>query len=362
MAIKPNEEKVLKYMEQQGYDAFLVSDPTNVRYVTNFTASDGAQHLLFTKEGKIYFITDLRYSEDAAIECPECEVFIWRLPGKTVSDAVQHLLSENGCKNVAFEADAFTYDSYMVMDSTVTVEKIPTQGVIADMRMIKTPQEIAYQRAACQISCRALERLLEDIRVGITEKELAAMLSLYMVQEGADTMPYGNILISGARTSLLHGVPSEKAIQYGDFVLMDFGCQVHGYMSDMTRTVVVGQATEEQRTVYGLVQQMFDACNKITKAGTLGKDVYLESLKPLEGTPYKGYEYNNIGHGIGLFVHEGPFDSITDETPFPVNNVRTIEPGLYIPGWGGVRIEDQILITEDGFENMTDFTHDLIEL
>lgn len=362
MAIKPNEEKVLKYMEEKGYDAFLVSDPTNVRYVTGFTASDGAQKILFTKGEKIFFITDLRYSEDAELECPECEVAIWRLPGKTVSDMVEKLLTETGCKNVAFESDVMTQNEFSVMDKTVSAEKIPTSGVIADMRMIKTPEEIQYQRAACQISCRALERLLDDIHVGMTEKELAALLSLYMVQEGADTMPYGNILISGARTSLLHGVPSEKAVQYGDFVLMDFGCQVNGYMSDMTRTVVVGKATEEQKTVYGLVQEMFDRCNKITKAGTMGKDIYLESLKPLEGTPYKGYEYNNIGHGIGLFVHEVPFDSITDETPFPVGNVRTIEPGLYIPGWGGVRIEDQILITEDGFENMIDFTHDLIEL
>ena len=108
---------------------------------------------------------------------------------------------------------------------------------------------------------------------------------------------------------------------------------------------------------------MFDECNKITKAGTMGCDIYNAQMKVLEGSKYKGYEYNNIGHGIGLFVHEGPFNSITDKTPFPVGNVRTIEPGLYIPGWGGVRIEDQILITEDGFENMTDdFTRDLIEL
>lgn len=361
--MQSNEAKVFEFMKEKNLDAFFISSPTNIRYISGFTASDGAQWLLFTKGEKQFFITDLRYTEDAALECPDYEVVIWRLLGKTVADSVQELLKKTGCKNVAFEGDDFSYDFFMDFDKIVEAEKVPTFNVISDMRMVKSEEEIAYQRQACEISCRALEDLLPEIQPGVTEKELAAKLSLYMVMNGADTMPYGNILISGARTSLLHGVPSEKAVAYGDFVLMDFGCQVHGYMSDMTRTVVVGKATSEQKEVYGLVQKMFDECNKITKAGTMGCDIYNAQMKVLEGSKYKGYEYNNIGHGIGLFVHEGPFNSITDKTPFPVGNVRTIEPGLYIPGWGGVRIEDQILITEDGFENMTDdFTRDLIEL
>ncbi|MDY4049885.1 M24 family metallopeptidase [Eubacterium pyruvativorans] len=361
--MQTNEPKILAYMQEHKLDAFFVSSPTNIRYISGFTASDGAQWLLFTKNGKKFFITDLRYTEDAALECPDYEVVIWRLPGKVVANSVQDLLKKENCKNVGFEADDFSYEFFLDFDKFVEAEKVPTYSVISDMRIVKNAEEIAYQRQACEISCRALEMLLPEIQPGVTEKELAAKLSLYMVMNGADTMPYGNILISGARTSLLHGVPSEKAVAYGDFVLMDFGCQVHGYMSDMTRTVVVGKATSEQREVYDLVQKMFDACNKITKAGTVGHDIYQAQMDVLEGTKYKGYEYNNIGHGIGLFVHEGPFNSVTDYTPFPVGHVRTIEPGLYIPGWGGVRIEDQILITEDGFENMTeDFTHDLIEL
>ena len=126
------------------------------------------------------------------------------------------------------------------------------------MRIIKTPEEIQYLRNACAISCRAFDRLLPDIRPGVTEKELAARLSLYMVMEGADTMPYGNILISGARTSLLHGIPSSKAIEYGDFVLMDFGCQYKGYLSDMTRMVIVGKPSDKQREVYRLEQRMLE--------------------------------------------------------------------------------------------------------
>ncbi len=361
--MQTNESKIFEYMKENNLDAFFVSNPTNIRYISGFQAADGAEWLLFTANGKKFFITDLRYTEDAAIECPDYEVVVWRLPGKRVANSVQDLLQQEDCKNVGFEGDDFSYAFFMDFDELVTAEKVATYDVISTMRMVKNEEEIAFQRQACEISCRALTQLLPEIKPGVTEKELAAKLSLYMVQNGADTMPYGNILISGARTSLLHGVPSEKPIAYGDFVLIDFGCQVHGYMSDMTRTFVVGKATKDQRDVYDTVKRMLDDCNAITKAGTKGSEIFHAQKNALKGSKWDGYEYNNIGHGIGLFVHEGPFDSVSDETPFPVGNVRTIEPGLYVPGWGGVRLENQILITEDGFENMTsDFTLDLIEL
>lgn len=361
--MQTNETKIFEYMKENNLDAYFVSDPTNIRYISGFTASDGAQWLFFAGNGKKYFITDLRYTEDAAEECPDYEVVVWRLPGKVVADTVAELVKKEECKNIGFEAGEFSYDFYNTFSEKVDAEIIPTYDVIESMRMVKNEEEIACQRKACEISCRALKMLLPEIKPGVTEKELAAKLSLYMVMNGADTMPYGNILISGPRTSLLHGVPTSRAIEYGDFVLMDFGCQVNGYMSDMTRTVVVGKANQMQKDVYKTVQDMLAACNEITKAGITGHDIFKAQESVISKTRFSGYEYNNIGHGIGLYVHEGPFDSVVDHTPFPVNNVRTIEPGIYIPGWGGVRIEDQILITENGFESMTeDFTKELIEL
>lgn len=354
-----NEETLLSYMEQEGIDSFFIAKKENLRFISGFTGDDS--YLLITK-GKYFFLTDPRYTEQAAAECPVYEIVIWKNLGMTVGDTVHRLMEEEGCKNVAFEADKLSYGTYLDFEKKVTREKIPTTGVIETFRQVKSPQEITYQKAACEISCRALERLLPEIRVGVTEKELAAKLSLYMVMEGADTMPYGNILISGARTSLLHGIPSEKAIEYGDFVLMDFGCQVHGYMSDMTRTVVVGKATDRQKEVYELEKRMVEDSLAVTKAGVTGCEIYQASLKAIEGTEYLGYQYTNIGHGIGLFVHEGPFSAEPDRIPIPEGNVRTIEPGIYIPGWGGVRIEDQILVTKDGYENMVRFSHDLIEL
>ena len=183
-----------------------------------------------------------------------------------------------------------------------------------------------------------------------------------MVMEGSDTKPYGNILISGKRTSLLHGIPSNKTIEYGDFVLMDYGCGYNGYLSDMTRTVIVGKATTEQKEVYALEKRMLEDSIAVMVAGTMATDVYNASIEAIKDTKYFQYHYNGIGHGIGLFVHEIPFMGPRSNEILKENNVITIEPGIYIPNWGGVRIEDQILITKDGNEILTSSVRDLIEL
>lgn len=183
-----------------------------------------------------------------------------------------------------------------------------------------------------------------------------------MVMEGSDTQPYGNILISGARTSLLHGIPSAKAVEYGDFILMDYGCQYHGYLSDMTRTVIVGKATEKQREVYRLEQRMVSDATAAMLPGASVGDVYKASVRAIVNTPYFPYHYPGIGHGVGLFVHEQPFMGPNGTAVLQPGCIVTIEPGIYIPGWGGVRIEDQILITKDGNESLTTANRDLIEL
>ncbi|MGX2946440.1 M24 family metallopeptidase [Enterococcus alishanensis] len=354
-----NEEKIRAYLAQEKIDGFFLAKRVNIRFASGWTGDDS--YMLITQDG-LYFLTDPRYTEQAAKEVPNYEIINWRLPGRTVGDTVADLAEKHNIKSIAFEADHLTYDMYADFSSKIKSELVQAGGVIDRMRVVKSPEEIQYMRNACEISCRAFYRILEDIQVGVTEKELAAKLSMYMVQEGADTQPYGNILISGANTSLLHGIPSEKAIEYGDFVLMDYGCQFNGYMSDMTRTVVVGKATEKQRDVYEYEKRSLEASLEVLKAGVPVRDVYRASLEPLKDTDYIPYTYGNIGHSIGLFVHELPYlaeqyDDVLDE-----NSVMTVEPGIYIPDWGGVRIEDQVLITKDGYENMISVPHDLIEL
>ena len=286
----------------------------------------------------------------------------WRTPNNTIGMTVQKLASEAGAKTIAFEEDYLTFSFYDSIRSQGEAEMVPTVNVIEEFRSVKTKEEEGYLRAACEIASRAFDKILEDICVGMTEKELASRLSHYMVMEGADTKPYGGILISGARTSLLHGIPSSKAIEYGDFVLMDYGCQFNGYLSDITRTVVVGKATEKQKEVYNLCRQMTEDVEAAIKPGVTGTECYEASLKAIKDTEYLNYNYGGIGHGVGLFVHELPFIGSNSKDVLQEGNIMTVEPGIYIPGWGGVRVEDQGLVTAKGYENLISATHELIEL
>lgn len=352
-----NLKKLQKYMKEKNIESFFVAKKENVRYISSYTGEDS---FLVVTQGESYFLTDPRYSEQASKECPEFKVILWKTYGG-LGECINSLVGKS-CKSLAFESSHISYNMYASLKENLEVELLPTSEIIENLRIIKSEEEIRYIRAACDITCRAFERILKDIKVGVTEKELAAKLATYMVLEGADTQPYGNILISGARTSLLHGIPSSKAIEYGDFVLLDFGCQVNGYMSDMTRTVIVGKPTKKQKEVYDLTKQMIEISLDEMKAGAKLKDIYYTSINPIKDTQYLKYHYSGIGHCIGLSLHEAPFMGPNSTDILDVNSIRTIEPGIYIPDWGGVRIEDQILITENGYENLTWITHDLIEL
>lgn len=357
---KAAEEKLIDYLNRENLDAIFVARPENVRYISSYTGDDS--YLMIDKNGEKIFITDPRYTEQAALECPEYRLVEWRKEYGSVPKTVSGTAKDKGYKRVGYEADFIVVSFYNEMTEGAGFESVALSGVIEELRSHKTKEEIGYARIACDITCRAFERILEDIRVGVTEKELAARLSLYMVMEGADTQPYGNILISGARTSLLHGIPSSKAVEYGDFVLMDFGCQYKGYMSDMTRTVVAGSASEKQKEVYALEQTMVADVEAFIKDGVSAADAYKASLKHLQNTEYMPYHYTGIGHGVGLFVHEIPFMGPKSEDIIHKDTVMTVEPGIYIPGWGGVRIEDQIVVTDSGNEILTWADKELIEL
>ena len=325
-----------EYMEKERLDAFYIAKPANVRCISGFTGEDS---FLFITKANQYFITDARYTEQASYECPDYELVNWRINfGCSMGKAVAYCADKDGVKTIGFEQDHLTFEKWNSMQAELSAEMVPTLNVIEGFRAIKTPEEIKNLTVACDIASRAFEKIIKDIRPGVTEKEIASRLAHYMVMEGADTKPYGGIVISGAKSSLLHGIPDSKPIEYGDFVLMDYGCQYKGYLSDMTRTVVVGKADAKQREVY-------DLCRRMT-----------------EDTEYLPYNYTGIGHGVGLFVHELPNIGLNCENILQENSIMTVEPGLYIPGWGGVRLEDQGIITKDGYENLISATHELIEL
>ena len=223
-------EQLLAYMQKEHLDGMFISRPVNVKYVSHYTGEDS---WLFITEQEKFFLTDPRYTEQVSYECPDYTILNWRDTYGSIGKALAYAAEKVGAKTIGYEASHLTVEQYQNLQSEVKAELVPADGIIEEFRSIKRPEEIECLRISCDIASRAYEKIQKDIRVGITEKELAARLSLYMVLEGADTQPYGNILISGARTSLLHGIPSQKAIEYGDLVLMDYGCQYHGYLSDI---------------------------------------------------------------------------------------------------------------------------------
>ncbi len=349
-----------EYMEKERLDAFYIAKLANVRCISGFTGEDS---FLFITKANQYFITDARYTEQASYECPDYELVNWRINfGYSMGKAVAYCADKDGVKTIGFEQDHLTFEKWNSMQAELSAEMVPTLNVIEGFRAIKTPEEIKNLTVACDIASRAFEKIIKDIRPGVTEKEIASRLAHYMVMEGADTKPYGGIVISGAKSSLLHGIPDSKPIEYGDFVLMDYGCQYKGYLSDMTRTVVVGKADAKQREVYDLCRRMTEDTEASVRAGVTGTSCYEASLEAIKDTEYLPYNYTGIGHGVGLFVHELPNIGLNCENILQENSIMTVEPGLYIPGWGGVRLEDQGIITKDGYENLISATHELIEL
>ena len=349
-----------EYMEKERLDAFYIAKPANVRCISGFTGEDS---FLFITKANQYFITDARYTEQASYECPDYELVNWRINfGCSMGKAVAYCADKDGVKTIGFEQDHLTFEKWNSMQAELSAEMVPTLNVIEGFRAIKTPEEIKNLTVACDIASRAFEKIIKDIRPGVTEKEIASRLAHYMVMEGADTKPYGGIVISGAKSSLLHGIPDSKPIEYGDFELMEYGSQYKGYLSDKTRTVVVGKADAKQREVYDLCRRMTEDTEASVRAGVTGTSCYEASLEAIKDTEYLPYNYTGIGHGVGLFVHVRPNFGLICEFILQEIIIKTVEPGLYIPGWGGVRLEDQGIITKDGYENLISATHELIEL
>ncbi|MCD8329413.1 MAG: Xaa-Pro peptidase family protein [Lachnospiraceae bacterium] len=353
-------EQLRARMEEKNLDGFYIAKQPNVRCISGFTGEYSS--MFITRRGK-YMITDPRYTEQASLECPDYPVVDWRNEyGYSKGKAIAALARQDEVKAIGFEADYLTYEIWHSLQEELEAELVPTVNVIEELRAVKTPEEVQNLRISCDIASRAFERIVKDLRVGVTEKEIASRLMHYMVMEGADTKPYGGIVLFGARTSLLHGIPGARSLEYGDFVLMDYGCQYHGYLSDMTRTLVVGKADARQREVYGLCRQMTEDTETFIRPGVTGAECYEASLEAIRDTEYMPYHYSGIGHSVGLFVHEVPMLGPTWKSELAVNHVLTVEPGIYIPGWGGVRVEDQGLITESGYEILTSATHELLEL
>lgn len=351
-------EKLIQSMKEEYIDGMFISNPQDVQYVSNHKGNEA--FVIITLNNK-YLITDPRYVEQASYESPDFEIVNWNRKNMLMS-IVNKIVIDEKVKRLGFEAEYITYSQFTEMFDLIEVEITPVIDIVRKIREIKTDEEIKYLREACEITGRAFKLLLDDIKAGISEIELSAKAGYYMRMEGGDAISAENIILSGNRTSLLMDKPSKKKIEKGDFILINIGAKYNGYCCDFSRTVVLGKPKEEQVKMYETIIKAYDEMMKTIKHGISGVEPYLSLKKVMDESKYKNYFYSGIGHGVGLFLYEEPFLGPVSKSILKARNVMTVEPGIYIPGWGGMRIEDQILVKENGYEYLANITREMISI
>lgn len=337
-------------LDAYGVDAMLLTNEANRFYASGFRSAGTDGVALVTRE-RSYYWTDSRYIEAAEEQVADAEVGL-----ATVERGYAFLINEaserDGVKTLGFEDEYMTVAELKRYQSKLRPALKPATELLTELRMVKDGAEIEALAAAQRIAERALEEIYNDVRVGVTEKEIAARLTYLMLRCGAEDMSFDPIVASGANGSRPHAVPTEKPIAAGEFVTMDFGCVYRGYCSDMTRTVAVGHVTEEMDKVYHTVLRAQKAGVAAARAGVPGSDVHNAAARVIAEAGYGAYFGHGFGHGVGVEIHEAPRASTTWTKPLPAGAVISAEPGIYLPGRFGVRIEDVIIIREGGCENL----------
>ena len=341
-----------------GLDAIVLTDEKNRRYATGFHSTAGA---VYVSAKQAVFYTDFRYIEAARAKITDAEVREI-VPGRSYAGVVNELIRADGVKTVALEDDCLTHADYLRWADSLCAQAVPQGGLMDSLRAVKSRDELDKIISAQRIAERAFSDILQEIKPGVTEHEIAARLTYLMLHYGAENMSFDPIVVSGANSSKPHGVPSDKPIAAGDFVTMDFGCIYDGYCSDMTRTVAVGSVTDEMRRVYQTVLDAQLAGIQAARAGVTGQAVDGAARQVITDAGYGDCFGHGFGHGVGLNIHESPNASTRSEQPLPAGAVLTAEPGIYLPGRFGVRIEDMLYLTADGCENLTLAPKELIVL
>lgn len=337
-------------------EAVLLTSPHNLQYFTGFTGGEGLG--LLTERETVLFV-DSRYTESAKHEVKNTQVL--EFSGKNKKELLSSYLQNYA--SVGYEDEDMTVAEFSVIKEYCSSgEWIGVSGQLSKIRMIKTEEELSYLCKAESIGVSALSKVIPMIHIGVTEFEIAAELEYQMRKLGGEGTSFEIIAVSGYRSGFPHGKPSEKKLESGDFLTLDFGCIYHGYCSDMTRTFGIGKLSEEQIRIYDTVKKAQEAGLSAIKAGVSGKDADQSARAVIENAGYGKYFGHSLGHGVGLLIHELPNLSPMSEVILQSNMVVTCEPGIYIPDLGGVRIEDMVCVTEDGIENMTAFSKELLIL
>ncbi len=345
-----------------GCDAFFSVNQANSYYFTGYSG-DGA-YCIFGINGDL-LVTDGRYIEQAQKECPDIQVECWdRKAGQTWPERLGAFCRKQHMTKIAFEEKVLTYQVYnRLQAANELMQLVPGASSMAIiLRKIKEEEELDCHRKAAQITDTAFAQFLPDIKIGMSEKELAARLEFLLKMNGADGLAFPSIIASGQNSSLPHAIPSDKKVEKGDFITFDFGARYRGYCADMTRTVSIGAPTEKQKTVYETVLKAQIAALNQVKAGAVQENLHLLADYIITEAGFGGTFTHSLGHGVGLNIHEEPYLRPGEKSILQPGMVVTIEPGIYIPGWGGVRIEDMVAVTEQGCEIFSKTSKELMIL
>jgi len=336
-------------MAVEGLSALLVLGHENIRYLSGF--SGNAAYALITAEQSV-LITDYRYFGRAKEECTGFEVICRDRDNETLGQCISRFLAANS--QLGFDAAFINVALWQQVASELTGHThTPVTGMVERLRMVKSDWEVAQIKAAAAIADQALKQTLPYFKAGVSERDLALELEFRMQKLGSEGMSFATILMFAERSALPHGSPSERTLKEGDFITLDFGAVVNGYRSDMTRSYVLGKASSKQTKIYQSVKNAQQAAMDLLKAGVNCIDLQNTSQQVLDNSGFGEWAGQGLGHGVGLFLHEQPFISKNCNHVLEPGNVITIEPGIYIPDFGGVRIEDDILITQNGYEVLT---------
>jgi Xaa-Pro aminopeptidase len=352
----PRRAAVRGSLAELGIDALLVTHLPNLRWLTGFTGSAG---IVVLTADRITLITDFRYAVQAPQEVgSEVEVVIAR---SDVWGRVQQQL--DGLARVGYESQVMTTQRASRLGRDLPrVQWVATEELVETARAVKDDDEVAAIREAAALAHSALTELLATIRVGEREIDVAARLEAALRVRGSEWHPFQTIVASGPRSALPHAHTTDRVLQRGDLLLIDFGAQLRGYCCDISRTVVMGQPDERQRNIHALVEEAQLRARSHIRAGMTGREADALARDLIASRGYGEAFGHSLGHGLGLEIHEAPRLAMTSEAPLPVGAVVTIEPGIYLPGWGGVRLEDDVWLSPDGAVLLTDGRTELLAL
>lgn len=341
-------KRLLEYFDDAGYDAFYITNPDNRFYLSGFSGTTGA---LLLSRNQFCLLTDFRYTGQASAESPDYRII--EVNG-SYPETLLEFLRGNNLFRLGCEGDHLTYNQFSdFKDMLQGIELKPASGTVEQLRICKDDSEIKCIEEAARLADQAFAEILPGIKPGITEREIALRLEYLMRQKGADGAAFKIIVASGSRSALPHGVASMKTIRAGDLVTFDFGAVYRGYHSDITRTVVLGHPDPKQKEIYQIVLEAQMSAISAVKAEVRASAVDRAARSVIERKGYGRCFGHGTGHGLGLSIHENPRLSIKDDTVLQSGMVVTVEPGIYLPGWGGVRIEDTLVVLDNGCRILT---------